>query len=277
MNWLRILVAVTLGSFLIFAVGVVWIGPPHRKSARPDSQVIARLFPCKATIVVQLKTAPPTTPDSAQPDSLRSSDLSLESYARLLRSQHLWSRAVAKFTPAELTSLLGVKFMATGRTPFKGVRIVTLREGNDRKLAIIASHHEAAAAQLVATQLYAELIQFFREQFAEDHESLLQQLKARRDSLITEVGSAEIDLKESQRTGDAASVYDAELKGHIMRRNLREIEQVISQIEIEAKTPKPLQFQVTQANVVSGPFWNRTVTDFTADVVKFEAMPMHKN
>ena len=269
MNWRRILASIAFGGFLIFVTGIIWTGPLH-KSGHHGNRTVANVTPSKANILIQFYRPDPIHIHTTGDTSIRSSERDLETYAAILRSYKFASGTLSSLSPAEVTLLLGARFTSSAETPFKGIRIKTFRADGEAFLSIGASHLDPAAAQAVTTHLYAELIKYLREEQAEAGKSAVGYLQRVKRESMEKIRKSKAILAEAQRSENAEAISIA---GNDLRFQVEYMERIddrIAQAEVALKLQIRLPFRVIEARVVSGPFWNRTVTDFTADVAKLE-------
>ena len=192
------------------------------------------------------------------------------SYAKILSSYRLASRTLSSLSPNELSMLLGARFMSSGETPFRGIRIKTIRTDGEASLSIVASHLEPAAAQAVATHLYDELLKYLREFRGKPDDSVVRFLQRLKRESAEKVRESKAILAEAHRAENAEAISIAGNDVRIQVENLQRIEDRIAQAEVALNMQIRLPFRVIEARVASGPFWNRAVTDFTADIVKLE-------
>ncbi len=269
MNWRPILATIAFGGFFIFVAGIIWTGPLH-KSGHYRNRTVANVTPSKATILIQFYPPDPIHIHTIEDTSFRSSERDLETYAAILRSYKFASRTLSSLSPAEVTLLLGARFTSSAETPFKGIRIKTIRGDGEAFLSIGASHLDPAAAQAVTTHLYAELIKYLRDEHAEADESAVRFLQRVKRESIEKIRKSKATLAEAQRSENAEAISIAGNDVRIQVENLQRIEDRIAQAEVALNMQIRLPFRVIEARVASGPFWNRAVTDFTADIVKLE-------
>lgn len=176
---------------------------------------------------------------------------------------------MATFSPDELRRIFGNNFFQTGLTPFSGVHVETSRD--DRQLLSISSNHsDPVAARLVVERLYSEVIRTQRDFHLDANEDAMRLLRDKRAELIARTQKAETQMNEAQHSHVSAAMRDAEIAFATSRELLRNIEDRLATSAASAKIVPPLPFHVTEARVTSGPFWNRTKTDFTSEVARME-------
>ena len=115
-----------------------------------------------------------------------------------------------------------------------------------------------------------ELIKYLREEHAEADESAVRFLQRVKRESIEKIRKSKATLAEAQRSENAEAISIAGNDVRTQVENLQRIDDRIAQAAVELDRQIRLPFRVIEARVASGPFWNRTVTDFTADVVKLE-------
>lgn len=261
MNWRRILIIVTLGGSLILLGGLAWL---RLESAG------SRFTSGTAIIVVQFENQyPRTTHVEADNTTIRERAADLQTFMMILRSQVVSRRVIVSLNSDELARLLGGKFLQTGQTPFSGVRVDPVRQ-NGEYIRITSSHRDPIAAQLAAERLYAEFLAFFRENQTKGSAEAIRYLSERKAEQFDNVNKADVALARAQSTRDTIAIRDAENSARIARQLLRNIEERIASTAEVAKTPTTLPLHVVEARLVSGPFWNRTETDFTFEVAQLE-------
>ncbi|HLP24042.1 MAG TPA: hypothetical protein VK477_00085, partial [Acidobacteriota bacterium] len=251
--------------------GVIWIGPLPGKWLHNRKPSPSRFAAGKAIIVIQFRKPDPVIFDPAATESeIRSSEWDLNTFVAILRSSMISRRALASLGPDEFSRVLGPKFISTGKTTFGGVRIESMRKDGEPRLTIVSSHRDPDAARLVAERLYAELIKYLREFSAGRNEYAVTYLREMRERLANEAKKAEAELFDARRSQDSNSIHAAETAVRVAGEAVRAIDERLASTAESTKNPVPLPFHVTEARLVTGPFWNRTETDFTAEVAQLE-------
>ena len=268
MNWRPILATIALGSWLILVGGIIYLGRPHERIQRADSSALSKFAMNRATIVI--KVVEPTY-EEGDP-SLRCGGPDALTIAWVLQSQRMQTRLFSALTPEETAKLLGGRFIQDGKTPFGGIRIAY--DLTSSRVTITGRHRDPQVACLLVERLYGSFTGYFYGYYSKDRKEMtdraLKYFDERKTELAEKISSREADLAAAKLSQNQSSVQEFEKLLLIDRDLLRKIENRIAAFVAATTTPPPLPFHVVEARVVSGPFWNRTVTDFTANVVKLE-------
>lgn len=265
MNWPRIFSAVALAASLVAIGSVIWLSGSQGSSALHRFQGT-----CEASIVIQLKefervVSNPIVPrPSTVDDYLHYQEPDLHFYVTMLRSSKLCSRLAASFSPEEFRLIFGKSFLQTGLTTFNGVQVDESDVGP--KLIVISTKHaNPAAARLIVEHHYSELIKHYRETDVSANGYAMRYLRERRIELVGQLQKAETQLEGARHSQDTKFIREAEETVRTSREWVRTIEERIASMATSEITTPDFPFHIVEARIVSGPFWNRITTDFTAD------------
>lgn len=266
MNWPRILSTSAAAALLIAILGIVSL-PPRSEHRVPHQRYgLNKITASVAQVTIEMEK-----PDLARIERevkagiLRSSEPDLNTYVAILRSLSFKQRVIAGLRPDELSSVLGARFLESGRTRFGGIRITADRESGPR-IVIAASHLDAAAARFLVERFVVEFANHHRENTAGADEFGVQFLKEKRTELEMRVSQSEADLAAAQASNNEAAIRETERAARWSREHISRIEARIADIATRGRNTQPLPFRVVDARIVSGRLWNRATIDFTAEL-----------
>lgn len=266
MNWRRILCIIALGAWVLLIGGVIWMGPSPRKQASIREPEETRFGSCHATIVIRFRFQKPDIVGCKMgaPDSLvHSSEMDLNTLVAILRSRKFNHDALASFNSNELLRVLGPQFISNGISSFGGIHIEPIRPVGG--IIITAVHRNPHTARLVVEHLYSEFAKYLRKNDTDANEEALLELRRKSTVIIERTQRLEVHLEELRRLQNAESIQATENDIRVFRKLLRYNEDRIADVASSLKDPPPLNIRVIDAHVITGPFWNRTTTDFTTD------------
>lgn len=267
MNWHRILAAIALGGFLLLFGSTFFLEPARTRTRISPPTEFSKYASSKATILIELEGVAYSEEDP----SIRTSGMDIRTVALILRSQALQRRLFEIQTADEIVKFIGGQFLRNGTTKFRGIRIDY--DVKSSRVTIHCRHQNPDHARFAAERLYAEFIKYLIGSVGPD--PAMNFREERKKELLKQTLLADITLLDALQTQNSQLIKDAENAARASHHLLREQEDLILRV-IQSRQAEwirathKLPFHVVEARVVSGPFWNRTVTDFTADVVKLE-------
>lgn len=267
MNWRRIFAILALATWACLIGVIIWIGPQPGARAHAPRPGFSRFALSEATVVLQFQNRNPVgcfifVSDYA---TVPSSAMDLNTYTAMLRSLKLSRDALASLNPDELSHVLGPQFTTTGRSGLGGLSVEPMRQNGEARISIKVLHQNPVAARLFVGSICSEFAKHLRKHDFEANERALQYFRERRARMAEESKDADAQLEEARHSKDLRTTAEVENSARIRREDLRRIDDRIADTVNSHKTPSPLPFRVVEARILSGPFWNRSISDFTAE------------
>lgn len=254
LNSLRTSYSVGLATVLVFVCALIWLNYDHfigLPIARGEST---------ATIEIELQQQDLT---ELEENSLISGP-SLRYIALTMRAKAVSQRTLASFNHDELNRVLGAEFLFTGKTSFAGVRIKQVSADRDY-LRITSTHVDPDIARLVVSRFLRQYRNHITDVTRTEAKNAISELYFRKAQMVRNAEAAEAEFA-SMNPHTATPAFENKARDiKILRALLQNMDNRIAETEGWLKKPIPSQFRITRAQVVTGPLWNRSTIDFTAD------------